>query len=177
MFCLQQQSAQQCWTGNFLRSPWNFEDLWPFVFFQRRQRSVCREKARDRVDPPEMGPGSFQVRIWKYWFWLFLHFHICSVFFRFPQCEAPNPCLSLSTQSQAVGRFVFHINTIFFLIELGWRLEQFSQGAKLHRKFLYQLNPRQVTNFTWKSWDFEITIVGNILKSLKWQLLGERKTE
>ena len=29
--------------------------------FSERQRSVCREKTRDRVDPPEMGPGSFQV--------------------------------------------------------------------------------------------------------------------
>ena len=134
-----------------------FSRFFTFFLFQRRQRSVCREKARDRVDPPEMGPGSFQVRIWsKKRKMLILIIFSFSYFFRFPQCEAPNPCLSLSTQSQAVGRFVFHINTIFFLIELGWRLEQFSQGAKLHRKFLYQLNPRQVTNFTWKGfWNYD----------------------
>ena len=29
--------------------------------FSWRQRSVCREKARDRADSTEMGPGSFQV--------------------------------------------------------------------------------------------------------------------
>lgn len=64
-----------------------------------RQRSVCREKARDRADSTEMGPGSFQIS----------------------PMRGSQPLL------------------VFVNPKSGGR-----QGAKLHRKFLYQLNPRQV---------------------------------